>query len=260
MIKNNPDDIKIKSDTFDAIYRGIIENNSDPEQRGRCKIRVFGLHTPKKVKGDTEGIPTNELPWAEPALSLIEGSISGLGLFCVPLQGAHVFLFFENGNPMQPRYFASAPGQTTVLPNTREGFSDPDGVYPTSTGNDFASEAVSTYPHNIVLAVHGGHVIEIDSTPGNKRIKVYHNSGTNINMADNGNITVTVKSGSVCTVDCDDVRLANKGSLEKLMNETALAKYNSHTHSGIESGGSSTLKPTQQMAVGTETTTETTAT
>ena len=199
MIKNSIDDIKIKDDKFNGIYRGVIESNEDNENRGRCKIRIFGLHTPKKIKSNTEGIPTNELPWAEPALSLIEGSISGYGLFSVPLQGSHVFVFFEEGNPMQPRYFASAPGYVTELPNTRTGFYDPSGTYPSRTGNDFPSEATSNYPHNIVLATHGGHIIEIDSTPGNKRIKIYHNNGSNINMEDSGDVTITVTGNAYVT-------------------------------------------------------------
>lgn len=93
-----------------GIYRGVVEDRNDPRKLGRCKVRILGVHTELKIKTKTEGIPTNELPWAEPANGLFEGSISGFGIWSVPLQGSHVFVFFENGNILNPRYFATAPG------------------------------------------------------------------------------------------------------------------------------------------------------
>lgn len=63
-------------------------------------------------------------------LPLLEGAISGYGSWSVPVQGTHVFLFFEHGNILQPRYFAASPGVPTEAPDTNEGFNDPDGNYP----------------------------------------------------------------------------------------------------------------------------------
>lgn len=125
-----PSDYKLN-----GIYRGVVEDNLDPEKAGRCKIRVFGIHTSNRIKSDTDGIPIEELPWSQPALSLFEGSVSGFGGWNVPLQGSHVFLFFENGNILQPRYFASAPGIPEEKPNESNGFSDPIGNYPVDTIN-----------------------------------------------------------------------------------------------------------------------------
>ena len=96
-----------------GIYRGVVEDRKDPEKLGRCKIRILGIHTELKIKTKTEGIPTDELPWAEQANGLFEGSISGFGIWTVPLQGSHVFVFFEDGNVQCPRYFASVPGRPT---------------------------------------------------------------------------------------------------------------------------------------------------
>ena len=61
------------------IYKAIVEDNTDPIKAGRVRIRVFGIHTPSKNKSETDGIPTNELPWSEPALGLFAGSVSGFG-------------------------------------------------------------------------------------------------------------------------------------------------------------------------------------
>lgn len=135
MIKNSIENIRPNEDRLDGIYRGVIEDNNDPEKAGRCRIRIFGVHTDNKIKTELDGIPTDELPWAEPALSLFEGSVSGFGSWTVPLQGSHVFLFFENGHILQPRYFASAPGIPTESPDKKSGFNDPDGNYPVSEVN-----------------------------------------------------------------------------------------------------------------------------
>jgi len=195
-----------------GVYRGVVEDNStDPDQRGRCKVRVYGVHSSVNEASVTEGIPTAELPWAEPVLGLIEGSISGYGLFSVPLQGSHVFVFFENGNHMLPRYFGSAPGIVSALP-TGEAFEDPSSTYPDIVGNEFPAEtrtAPTVYPNNIVLATHGGHLIEIDSTTGEERLNVVHPGGTTILMDKDGNLTITVPGDNTITVDGNCTITAN---------------------------------------------------
>lgn len=145
MLKNAPSDLLPESDKIMGFYRGVVEDNKDPQKAGRVRVRVFGLHTEQKYPTETEGIPTEELPWAEPCLPIMEGSISGFGMWSVPVQGSHVMLFFEDGNPCHPMYFASLPGipeskaslQKSIgtqleASSKNEGFRDPDGVYPKS--------------------------------------------------------------------------------------------------------------------------------
>ena len=199
-MKGTFQDMTLPKEKLYGIYRGVVEDNStDTLFAGRCKVRVFGVHSPNIVKTDTDGIPTDELPWAEPVLGLIEGSISGYGLFSVPLQGSHVFVFFEGGNILQPRYFGSSPGVPIKLPDITKGFNDPDGEYPTlerlfqpdwNNGGDSSTR----YPHNIFLKTHGEHEIEVDSTPGNKRFRLFHPSGTEIKIDDDGNVDISIVS------------------------------------------------------------------
>jgi len=65
--------------------------------------------------------------------------MTGFGNFAVPLQGSHVFIFFEQGHILKPIYFASIPGYPTDQyhgfkgPKGNEGFSDPDENYPNKT-------------------------------------------------------------------------------------------------------------------------------
>jgi hypothetical protein len=216
----NLTDLKQPDLKLHGIYRGVVEDNSDPTFAGKCRVRVFGVHSSSPVGSSYEGIATAELPWAEPVLGLIEGSISGYGLFSVPLQGSHVFVFFENGNHMMPRYFGSAPGTVATAATVPvEGavpvaFVDPDGVYPDATGVEFNS-GEGTYPHNIVLKTHGGHIIELDSTPEAKRIKIYHSSGTNTVIDNEGIVTITRVSDYIDNITGDStVTIGGDGSID----------------------------------------------
>lgn len=228
MIKNTLDSMQPQSENLYGIFRGVVEDNkTDPLKAGRCKIRIWGIHTDLKVKNDTEGIPTDELPWAEPALGLLEGGVSGNGSFEIPLQGSHVFVFFENGNILKPIYFASAPGVPKEKPTSTRGFSDPDGEYPSEdylneadwnrlgrnektdetlikTKNDNLKKEVSTasggswsepesyynaeYPNNKVYSTNSGITIEIDDTDGEERIHIYHPSNSYIEINKDGSI------------------------------------------------------------------------
>jgi phage baseplate assembly protein gpV len=237
MLKNSPKDLQVEIETLSGFFRGVVEDNKDPLKAGRVRVRIHGIHTSKIVKDELEGIPTNELPWAEPCMPIHEGSVSGFGVWSVPLQGSQVMLFFENSNVTQPRYFASMPG----IPESKEqyynnnrasgktdGFKDPDGAYPTkwrlgepdvhrlargiSEGtlvdtknqerdigvptalggnwNEPQSPYNTVYPHNHVIATHGGITIELDSTPGSTRLHLYHPSNSFIEIDNDGNMVV----------------------------------------------------------------------
>lgn len=187
---------------LDGMYRAVVEDNNDPLKVGRVRVRIFGLHTENKTRGAVDGIPTEHLSWAEPCLPVAEGAISGYGIFCVPLQGSHVMIFFENGNLNKPIYFGSLPGISSERAQ-RTDFNDPAGKYPDKLGSDFHSKAKSKYPHNFVIAVHGGHYIELDSTPGNERIKVFHKSGTNTEINKDGKEIITIVDDQQITITGD---------------------------------------------------------
>jgi hypothetical protein len=200
MIKGKIGDVKLLTGKLFGFYRAVVEDNNDPLRAGRVRARIFGLHTEKKVKDVTEGIPSDELMWIEPCLPIMEGGVSGYGIFSVPLQGSHVMVFFEGGNIMQGRYFASMPGIVSTLPNRTKGFNDPDGVYPERTGVDWENKS-ATYPHNFVVAVHGGHYVEFDSTPGNERIKVFHKTGTETEVNSDGSVDINIVDNETKQVD-----------------------------------------------------------
>jgi uncharacterized protein involved in type VI secretion and phage assembly len=68
-------------------YRGKVENNVDPEQRGRLMVSVAG------VTG------TGTLNWALPAAPFAG---NGVGFWAIPPVGANVWVEYEAGNPEVP--------------------------------------------------------------------------------------------------------------------------------------------------------------
>ena len=47
---------------FIGTFRGLVEDNDDPLDAGRVKLRVFTMH-------DDPSITVDQLPWAQPALN-----------------------------------------------------------------------------------------------------------------------------------------------------------------------------------------------
>lgn len=205
-----------------VFYRGVVEDNNDPEKLGRLRVRIFGIHS-----DNIEELPTEELPWSEVAYSLENGFISGVGKSFVALKGTFVWCFLDSNDTNKPVVFASCVG----ISHEKESgaFTDPDGKYPLddrlkeSDFNRFArgdkvSEAdaeklfkekqlkgVSTtggstwdepdsnnsqaqYPFNNVTETQSGHIIQFDDTNGNERIQIFHKSGSYIEIKPDGSI------------------------------------------------------------------------
>lgn len=153
------------------MYRGIVEDNIDPKEAGRVKIRVFGVY---------DDIPLDHIPWAEYADPLMGGQ-SGIGGIIVPDIDSKVWVFFEQGNHMYPVYFAGAPSHTD-MPLEKDKDTYPDDP------EHWGKEASAEYPHNKVFRTKSGHVIEIDDTPDNERIRISHRTGTQRIIFENGDL------------------------------------------------------------------------
>lgn len=80
---------------YHSLYRGIVEDNIDPENLGRCKIRVPSIHGELKY-------PINILPWARP---LVTTPVSkGKGSVNIPDVGDIVWVIFEGSIKDFPVY------------------------------------------------------------------------------------------------------------------------------------------------------------
>jgi hypothetical protein len=88
---------------FTGIYRGLVENNSDPLAQGRVQIRVPLIHgILEKGEPSPENlfIPSEDLPWAHVVSFGGSGYDSGSQL-PIPT-GSQVVIEFESGNPNMP--------------------------------------------------------------------------------------------------------------------------------------------------------------
>jgi hypothetical protein len=184
-------------------YIGIVEDISDPELRGRCKIRMVRLHTDNREDDSQENyMPIEDLPWATPAFPITSPNISGMSDFGLPALGSTVICFFMDDEKQRPFYFATVPSIPAAAPDYSKGFSDPDGVNPATVGESQISKHAQGLETDIVTAKKGSlqgpepatpyapvypknrvietesHVIELDDTPGAERVHIYHKSGT----------------------------------------------------------------------------------
>jgi hypothetical protein len=72
---------------FFGKYRGIVEDNADPEQRGRLCVSIPAL------------LGTQSKVWADPCSPYAD---DGAGVFIMPPRGAQVWIDFEEGDLERP--------------------------------------------------------------------------------------------------------------------------------------------------------------
>ncbi len=115
-------------------FLGVIEDRNDPEQLGRFRVRVLGLHDPSKTL-----LPTKDLPWA--TVLLPSGGNSGLGQtppFYV--HGTWVYLTFRDEDKQEPLIHGALAGKPVKISDASVGFNDPDGKYPLEAGKSDVNE------------------------------------------------------------------------------------------------------------------------
>jgi hypothetical protein len=144
-------------------YKGVIEDNNDPEQMARYKVRVLGVHSQDKVLA-----PTATLPWATSINSLAFGFDNGIGISSIAQVGTWVWCIFDNGDVNAPVIVGAIVAKGDI--------------------NTLASG--SKYTLNNVIQTKAGHIIEIDDDPANNRINIKHSSGTYLLIKSNGDIEV----------------------------------------------------------------------
>lgn len=210
---------------FNGIYLGVVEDNVDPNKAGRVRVRIAGLHSENKINSEDDGIPTNGLPWAIPAVPIAEGGASGNGIFSVPVQGSWIVLFFIGGDHNNPVYFASIAGFPKTKRSSNDGFSDPSGKYPlilnepdwapnarnsgtiikhtTTTGPEPTSSYATQYPYNTVWNTRdNGPMFEMDATPDAERLHLYHKASDSYMLIHpNGDFVTKSTSNSYIVAD-----------------------------------------------------------
>jgi len=183
-----------------AWFTGVIEDILDPEVLGRVRVRCFGYHTENKTLVGSE-----DLPWATVSMPATQAGVEGIGQMHGLLPGSWVVGLFRDGPSAQdPLILGVISSQTTELRDQTLGFT---GTYPKQAGKDHpglvAGEDMILEKdglYNRISKSVAGHIIEIDDTIDNNRLKVTHSSGTTIEINQEGDISINSFS-DVITLD-----------------------------------------------------------
>lgn len=232
------------------LYRGVVEDNNDPEKIGRVKVRIYSLHTENNENSDGfEQVGTENIPWAEVLGSTSFGLVGGVGTTSILKQGTWVWVILENEDPNKPIVIGVIKGINSQSSKGVYaggiGFTDPDEIYPfesrsqesdlnrlarnekldekyyeepcpilgldttihqkindtldehegitdDKSGADVSQKEPpstsenSVYPNNQVIETQSGHVIELDDSEGNERIRLFHRTGSYIEIKPDG--------------------------------------------------------------------------
>lgn len=148
------------------LYKGIIEDNNDPLQMARYRIRILGIHSQ-----NTTLVPTNTLPWAVSINPLVFGFDQGVGISSVAQVNTWVWCTFDNNDVNSPIILGTIVG-----------------------GSDINSKVKANYLNNHIIETKSGHYVELNDSG---IIKINHSSGSNINIDIDGNISITSKNNTL---------------------------------------------------------------
>jgi len=192
-------------------FTGVVEDNNDPLATGRVRVRALGYHTENK-----EELPTTDLPWATVMHPVTSPAVSGLGHTPFLVSGSWVVGFWRDVDCQEPIIMGALAGFPTAEPDTKLGFNDPTGTYPSYVNESDVNRLArgtqthprldiptpdrvptisfpttddpynAEYPNNHVYATESGHVKEYDDTENNERIRERHKSGTYYEIYPNG--------------------------------------------------------------------------
>jgi len=193
-----------------VVWFGNVVDRVDPENAGRLKVRIIGVH------GDNIG--DDMLPWALVSQPITSAATQGVGSAPVGvLVGTQVWGFFLDGqNKQMPIINGSIGGISDVNP-IAYGTSSLDK----GTGHlEPASQYAAAYPYNKTTTTEGGHVIEVDDTPGAERIHVYHKAGSYYEMNPDGSV-VTRTTGDSFDIVMKDKTISVAGDLKVVIAENA---------------------------------------
>lgn len=182
---------------FNGMYMAEVIDDADPNvaDSGRVKVRAFPMMT---------GLDEAVLPWAVPAMPLFAGAAADQGSYVVPAKNSKVWVFFAAGDVRSPVYFANAPGMTDG-PSGRE-------------------------PQKMVFASRTGHTVTVSDNPDDTMVKVVTAAGHSVTLDDKNNKVEIVHKDGEKIVLTDSAVEIGKGTLKKLLNETAVDVFNNHIH------------------------------
>lgn len=168
-------------------FVGIVEDvTNDPRKLGRVKVRI--------LNEDDESVTTDDLEWCQMLMPNTSECVQGVGDTPGLSVGSNVIGFFLDGQEKQlPMILGSYP----TIPNLDDAR---HAISELARGNNILAKELlgpepvspyaTEYPYNRVITTKAGHVIELDDTPSNERIHIYHKAGSYIEIAPDGRIVI----------------------------------------------------------------------
>jgi uncharacterized protein involved in type VI secretion and phage assembly len=217
---------------FYGKYRAFVADNSDPDSRGRLRLKIPSVLGPDVVSG-----------WALPCAPY--GGVANKGFFFIPDQEAGVWVEFEGGlleYPVWVGTFWSKPGSS-------------EAPEPANSQSPPTSGIIKTKNHSIELAdADGSEAINIkDTKNGNtvtlnaKGILIQDQNGNTVKLESSG-ITI---DGSAIKIGAGAVDKLVKGDTLKLLLAPWLTMVATHVHPngnmGSPTGPSPTLSPAPDL-------------
>ena len=200
---------------------GLVEDINDPQQLGRVKVRVYGVHTKK--------ILTKDLPWSISIMPPTTPAVRGIGHSVNLLVGTLVVGMFSDNSNQDFLILGTLPTKTSGVQDNNVRVRG--GIDPNATDTMGAMQPPSgyapTYPYNNVYETESGHVKEYDDTPGSERINERHKSGTSYEIQPNGSKVEKIVRDNYTLVMHDDT-LEVHGSVNIIVSENcnlAVAGY-----------------------------------
>jgi hypothetical protein len=203
----------------EKIYLGQIVDNRDPLYRGRAKINVFGFF---------DGIPVDDLPWAEQIAGLSFGGNSGGGNISIPRIGSVVAVHFEDNNYYKLTYHYIKEISTALLEELKEenSYEGTQSLVYDTEAQPGTLKMLYTRKNGLVFQL-GDATIQLDTqnagTDKEKlRIKIKMNEDE-IRMEKQGTKQkVIIKS--------ENIELGEEAAQKLIFGDRFLALFNRHTH------------------------------
>jgi hypothetical protein len=209
-------------------YLGKVVDNKDPLYEGRARVQVFGIF---------DGIPVDDLPWAEQISGLSFGGYYGGGNISIPRIGTVVSVHFEEGNYYKMNYHYVKELSEDLLQELRDenSYDGTQSIVYDSEAQPGALKMIYTRKKGLVFQL-GDATIQLDTqnagTDSEKLRIVLKMNDDEIRMEKkNGKQTVIINSGNI--------ELGENAAERLILGDSFKSLYNSHTHS-TPSGESST--------------------
>jgi uncharacterized protein (TIGR02594 family) len=158
-------------------FIGRVIDVNDPDEAGRIKVKAVPFY---------DSIDDDLIPWAQVMQPIQSAAKDGIGISPTGIQvdSAVIGFFLDGKYAQQPFVLGTFGGKGDVSGYAKQ--KTPERVTLPPIGFSPSSAADPVYTDNKVLKTSSGHVIEIDDTPQNERILIFHKSGSSVEINSSG--------------------------------------------------------------------------